>query len=151
MSTPESLWIMRKQFAMQTATVTFLTFFGCLINRTPGRYHFSRKTGQMYMSEVLLGELTCQRHCEITCADLTGFTSGQPTIASTESVPFRLTPNMQHFITRTGIEGVVVACITAIAKSLSAPEFELDGTLHLFVRDEVSSPVLKRSKRYVQY
>jgi transformation/transcription domain-associated protein len=52
-------------------------------------------------------------------------------------VPFRLTPNIQHFIGRTGVEGIMVGCITAIARSLSPPEFELDGTLHLFVRDEL--------------
>ena len=45
---------------------------------------------------------------------------------------------MQHFITRTGIEGVVSACGTAIGRSLIMPEFDLAGTLSLFVRDEVS-------------
>lgn len=56
METPESLWLMRKQFAMQTATVMFLTYVCCLSNRTPSRFHFSRKTGLMYMTEILPGE-----------------------------------------------------------------------------------------------
>ena len=57
MSSPESLWLMRKQFAMQMAAVSFLTYFACLTNRAPPRFHLIRKTGQMHMSEILLGEL----------------------------------------------------------------------------------------------
>ena len=137
METPESLWLMRKQFAMQTATVMFLTYVCCLSNRTPSRFHFSRKTGLMYMTEILPGELA---HALQTVSNLQpAFAPGQPVIASNESVPFRLTPNMQHFITRSGVEGVVSAASTAIARSLTMPEFDLAGTLSLFIRDEVSS------------
>jgi transformation/transcription domain-associated protein len=56
MSNPESLWLMRKQFATQTAALIFLSYFGCLQNRAPNRFHLSRKTGLMYMTEILLGE-----------------------------------------------------------------------------------------------
>ena len=66
------------------------------------------------------------------------FAHGHPIIASQEAVPFRLTPNMQHFITRVGIEGVITAAVTAIGTSLTMPEFDLGGTLSLFIRDEVS-------------
>lgn len=62
---------------------------------------------------------------------------GQPLFHSSEAVPFRLTPNMQHFITRVGVEGVVSAAATAIAHSLTLPEFDLASTLHLFIRDEI--------------
>ncbi|WWC98567.1 hypothetical protein V866_005459 [Kwoniella sp. B9012] len=120
MDTPESLWLMRKQFALQTATTMFLTYVCCLSNRTPSRFYISRKTGLMYMTEIL-----------------PAFAPGQPLIASQEQVPFRLTPNMQNFITRVGIEGVVTAACTAIARCLTQPEFDLSGTLCLFVRDEL--------------
>jgi transformation/transcription domain-associated protein len=56
MSTPESLWLMRKQFAVEMSTLSFLTYFSCLTNRAPPRFHLSRKTGHIYMSEILLGE-----------------------------------------------------------------------------------------------
>ncbi|WWC92285.1 uncharacterized protein L201_007239 [Kwoniella dendrophila CBS 6074] len=120
MDNPESLWLMRKQFALQTATTMFLTYVCCLSNRTPSRFYISRKTGLMYMTEIL-----------------PAFAPGQPLIASQEQVPFRLTPNMQNFITRVGIEGVVTAACTAIARCLTTPEFDLSGTLCLFVRDEL--------------
>ncbi|KAL1410016.1 transcription-associated protein 1 [Vanrija albida] len=120
MADSESLWLMRKQFAMQTAACAFLTYVCCLNNRAPSRFHISRRTGQMYMTEML-----------------PSFTQGQPLFHSPEAVPFRLTPNMQHFITRVGVEGVVSASATAIAHSLTLPEFDLASTLHLFIRDEI--------------
>ena len=47
---------MRKQFAVQTATAMFLTYVCCLSNRAPSRFHLSRKTGLMYMTEILPGQ-----------------------------------------------------------------------------------------------
>lgn len=70
---------------------------------------------------------------------ISAFAPGQPIINSNETVPFRLTPNMQHFITPVGVEGVVSASATAIARSLTMPEFDLGGALSLFIRDEVGS------------
>ena len=40
----------------------------------------------------------------------------------TEAVPFRLTPNLQHFITPVGLEGIFSASLMAIARSLADPE-----------------------------
>ncbi|KAL7422906.1 transcription-associated protein 1 [Cryptotrichosporon argae] len=129
MANPESLWLMRKQFASQTALTAFMTYVFCLNNRAPSRFHLSRKTGQMYMTEVL-----------------PSFAPNEGIFQASEAVPFRLTPNMQHFITRTGIEGVVTATITAVANSLTLPEFDLAGCLHLFIRDEVLSYINMHGK-----
>lgn len=54
--TSESLWLMRKQFAIHAAASMFLTYMCCLHGRAPSRFHLSRKTGSMYMSEILPGE-----------------------------------------------------------------------------------------------
>ncbi|WVN89695.1 uncharacterized protein L203_104925 [Cryptococcus depauperatus CBS 7841] len=116
----ENLWLMRKQFATQTAATMFLTYVCCLSNRTPSRFYISRKTGLMYMSEIL-----------------PAFAMGKPLIASSEAVPFRLTPNMQHFVTRAGVEGLISATCTAMARCLTVPDFDLSGTLCLFIRDEL--------------
>jgi hypothetical protein len=78
------------------------------------------------------------RHRQPADFILLAFAQGQAMISSGETVPFRLTPNMQHFITRVGIEGVVSGCATALSKCLTSPEFDLGGTLSLFIRDEVS-------------
>ena len=54
-----------------------------------------------------------------------------------EAVPFRFTPNIQHFITPVGIEGVFTASLMSIARSLS--ECDLEDYLSIFVRDELIS------------
>lgn len=46
----------------------------------------------------------------------------QPSLALNETVPFRLTPNMQDFITENGMEGLLVTGINAIARCLTEPE-----------------------------
>jgi len=76
--------------------------------------------------------------CGLVANDI-ATSAGSPIITSSEAVPFRLTPNMQHFITKTGVEGIVTAVLTALSKSLTLPEFDLSGTLTIFLRDEVSN------------
>lgn len=74
--------------------------------------------------------------------------------ASSEGVPFRYTPNLQHFVGPIGTEGLLVSGIVSIARALTTPEvtrftptlvylltlhrqFDLDQQLCLFARDEV--------------
>lgn len=68
----------------------------------------------------------------------TAFDTQRPGHKSNDAVPFRLTPNMQHFITPAGIEGLLTSGVMAMARSLSNPEFDLESSLSLFLRDEVS-------------
>lgn len=56
MSGPSELWRMRKQFALQMASVSFMTYIFCLASRLPGRFYLSRSTGQITMSELLPGK-----------------------------------------------------------------------------------------------
>ena len=51
-----------------------------------------------------------------------GHAPGKPEFANTEPVPFRLTPNIQHFITPIGVEGVLVTGIMSIARALTESE-----------------------------
>ena len=53
MRTPDELWRMRKEFALQLAAASFMTYFICLGSRLPSRFHWSRATGQIAMSESL--------------------------------------------------------------------------------------------------
>ncbi|GJE84852.1 phosphatidylinositol kinase family protein [Phanerochaete sordida] len=119
---PTELWRFRKEFTQQIAATCFLTFVLALSSRTPARFHISRASGQVALSEVLPGIPTG---------------APQPVIASPEAVPFRLTPNMQHFIGPVGTEGLLVASIMAMGRCLSEPEYQLEEQLSLFGRDEV--------------
>ncbi|KAG9317678.1 hypothetical protein JVU11DRAFT_1890 [Chiua virens] len=120
MSGPADLWKMRKQFALQIAATSFMTYVFCLTSRSPSRFHVSRSTGRIAMSELLPG------------------VSGQsPVFASNDAVPFRFTPNMQRFLGPIFTEGVLTCGIMVIARCLTEPDFGLEQQLALFARDEV--------------
>jgi transformation/transcription domain-associated protein len=54
------LWRMRKQFASQVASLSFMTYVLCLSSRNPGRFYISRATGLVAMTELLPGEHTLE-------------------------------------------------------------------------------------------
>ena len=41
---------------------------------------------------------------------------------NSEAVPFRLTPNIQHFMTKGGTEGLFTAALLSLAKSMIESE-----------------------------
>ena len=49
----------------------------------------------------------------------------QPVIGSADTVPFRFTPNMQHFMGPIHTEGLLVAGIMAIGRGLTDPDVSL--------------------------
>jgi len=120
MNGPMELWRMRKAFTLQLSAVSFMTYSICITSRQPSRFHISRTTGQIYMSEILPGTSTISH-----------------VFSSNESVPFRFTPNIQQFVTPVGSEALLVPGIVAIARALTKPEYDLDQHLCLFARDEV--------------
>lgn len=126
---PSELWRMRKQFTTQVAATSFMTYVLCLTSRLPTRFHLSRATGQIAMSELL-----------------PGVSSQAPVFATNDVVPFRFTPNMQQFIGPIFQEGVLVTGLMAIGRCLTEPEFELEQHLCLFARDEVMTWLHGRGK-----
>ena len=118
MNNPAELWRMRKQFATQLAATCFMTYILCLTSRLPSRFHLSRATGQIAMSELLPS------------------TSSQaPIFASSDVVPFRLTPSLQRFIGSVFQEGILVPSLMAIGRGLTEPEVgtaPLNHTQHSF-------------------
>ncbi|EGO01921.1 hypothetical protein SERLA73DRAFT_166433 [Serpula lacrymans var. lacrymans S7.3] len=120
MDGPAELWRMRRQFALQLAATSFMTYVFCLTSRAPSRFHLSRATGQIAMSELLPGQA-----------------SQTPVIASNDAVPFRFTPNMQRFLGPIFTEGILTSGIMVIGRCLTEPEFDLEQQLCLFARDEL--------------
>lgn len=53
MKTPSDLFLMRKQFTLQMASVTFISYVAALQQRTLPRFNISKATGLIYMSELL--------------------------------------------------------------------------------------------------
>lgn len=60
MDGPGELWRMRKHFSVQLASVSFMTYVLCITSRQPARFHVSRMTGQISMSEILPGNPDAQ-------------------------------------------------------------------------------------------
>ena len=61
--------------------------------------------------------------------------SGQ--ISLIEIVPFRLTPNIQEFFTKVGIEGPLLSSLVVVSRDLAHGESDLIEYIPLFVRDEL--------------
>lgn len=129
MDGPIELWRMRKQFTLQLAAASYATWVLSISSRNPTRFQVSRSTGLVAMTELL-----------------PGISSQLPVFASTDVVPFRFTPNMQHFVGSTFMEGILAPSIMAIGQSLTDPEFDLDYHLCLFSRDEVAAWLSMRGK-----
>jgi hypothetical protein len=52
-----------------------------------------------------------------------------PILASAETVPFRFTPNMQHFLGPISTEGILTSSLMAIGRCLTDPEVTFKGLL----------------------
>jgi transformation/transcription domain-associated protein len=111
MDTPSDLWRMRKQFTLQLAAACFMTHSFFLTSRLPNRFHISRRTGQIAMSELLPG-----------MGIPTALQNQLPVFASHDVVPFRLTPNLQHFIGDCFTEGILISSMMAMGHALSEPQ-----------------------------
>ncbi|THV08510.1 hypothetical protein K435DRAFT_832965 [Dendrothele bispora CBS 962.96] len=129
MDGPSALWRIRKQFALQVASTSFMTYVAFLGSRHPSRFQFSKTTGMISMSD-LFPSIAAQH----------------PLFAVSDAVPFRFTPAMQHFLGSTAIEGILTSGIMAIGRSLTEPEYPLDQQLCLFVRDEVANWLITRNR-----
>ena len=56
MDNPTELWRMRKQFALQIASSSFMTYVFSLSSRHPSRFQVSRATGLVAMTELSPGK-----------------------------------------------------------------------------------------------
>ncbi len=112
-------WSFRRRFTAQYASFTFISYALAIGHRFPHKIGFSRDAVDL-ISYDLLPALNA---------------SGQLTL--TEAVPFRLTPNLQHFLTEVGIEGPFTSYLMALGQALSGKKQDLADYLSLYVRDEL--------------
>ncbi|KAF2153530.1 hypothetical protein K461DRAFT_321169 [Myriangium duriaei CBS 260.36] len=140
--TYDALWLFRRQFSHQLASLTFLTFTMFITLRYPSKTNISRATGQIWGSELV-----------------PAMAAQHPKFHNPEPVPFRLTPNLQTLMGPIHTEGIFVCALMAIARCLTettsnsnmptpnpgstiAPSdtsgSDLESHLSIFVRDEMS-------------
>jgi transformation/transcription domain-associated protein len=113
---------MRKQFALQIASSSFMTHMFSLSSRHPSRFQISRTTGLIAMTELLPGTDFLNNSYVGSHNFFSGISSSLPLFATTDVVPFRLTPNMQNFLGPIFTEGILTSGIMAIGRSLTEPE-----------------------------
>lgn len=116
-----AFWNFRRKFTSQYASFVFMTYVLAIGHRFPHKIGFNRDTAALITSDLLpaLNQ------------------SGQFTL--TEAVPFRLTPNIQNFLTEAGIEGPFSSSIMALGQALSGKKQDLSDYLTLYIRDEILS------------
>jgi transformation/transcription domain-associated protein len=101
MDSYEELWFLRKRFTAQMACVTFMTYLLSIGQRNPQKFYISVEKGNIWMPELL-----------------SSISQQTLLFTSSEAVPFRLTPNLQHFISPIGLEGVFTSSLVSIADVL---------------------------------
>ncbi|XP_077231461.1 uncharacterized protein LOC143864410 isoform X2 [Tasmannia lanceolata] len=117
------LWAFKKQFAVQLALSSFMSYMLQIGGRTPNKILFAKNTGKIFQTDF---------H---PAYDVNGM------IEFNEPVPFRLTRNMQAFFSHFGVEGLIVSSMCAAAQSVVSPKQSqhLWHQLAMFFRDELLS------------
>lgn len=131
----EDFWLFRKQFTSQYASFIFTTYMMCVNTRQPQKIHVNRGSGSVWTSDML----PCKIASKNASLDTSNGSRPAPLFYNAEMVPFRLTPNIQKLIGKSGLEGILSVYVLVIARALTEPKSDLDQYLTLFVRDEVIS------------
>lgn len=118
---PDQYWLFRQTFARQYAGSVFLAYVMALGHRYPHKISLSRSKATVLNTEILP----------------TLNPNGQITLV--EAVPFRLTPNIQEYMTPVVVEGVFTPAIHSYAEVFYRPDSELCEFLPMIVRDELIS------------
>ncbi|CAL0331914.1 unnamed protein product [Lupinus luteus] len=116
------IWAFKKQFAIQLALSSFISFMLQIGGRSPNKILFAKNTGKIFQTDF---------H---PTYDANG------SIEFNEPVPFRLTRNMQAFFSH-GVEGLIVSSMCAAAQAVASPKQNQHLWHHLamFFRDELLS------------
>lgn len=117
------MWAFKKQFAIQLALSSFMSFMLQIGGRSPNKILFAKNTGKIFQTDF---------H---PAYDANGM------IEFNEPVPFRLTRNLQAFFSHFGVEGLVVSAMCAAAQAVVSPKQSQHLWHHLamFFRDELLS------------
>ncbi|KAL8472429.1 hypothetical protein ACS0TY_029584 [Phlomoides rotata] len=116
-------WAFKKQFAVQLALSSFMSFMLQIGGRSPNKILFAKNTGKIFQT------------------DFHPAYDGNGMIEFNEPVPFRLTRNLQAFFSHFGVEGLIVSSMCAAAQAVVSPKQSQHLWHHLamFFRDELIS------------
>ncbi|KAG9129909.1 hypothetical protein Leryth_007000 [Lithospermum erythrorhizon] len=117
------MWAFKKQFAVQLALSSFVSYMLHIGGRSPNKILFAKNTGKIFQTDF---------H---PAYDQNGM------IEFNEPVPFRLTRNLQAFFSHFGVEGLLVSAMCSAAQAVVSPKQtqHLWHHLAMFFRDELLS------------
>ncbi|KAL7102214.1 hypothetical protein ACP275_08G105000 [Erythranthe tilingii] len=116
-------WAFKKQFAVQLALSSFMSFMLQIGGRSPNKILFAKNTGKIFQTDF---------HPSYDANGMIEFN---------EPVPFRLTRNLQAFFSHFGVEGLIVSAMCAASQAVVSPKQSQHLWHHLamFFRDELIS------------
>ncbi|AET37560.1 histone acetyltransferase TRA1 Ecym_1325 [Eremothecium cymbalariae DBVPG len=135
----EDFWLFRKQFSSQYGAFVFMSYMMSINNRSPHKIFIDEKSGNVHTLEMLPARYHYERVKQFVKSFEASIPNDAPVFHNNETVPFRLTPNIQKLIGESAMEGIFAVNIFAIARALLEPDYELNTYLSLFIRDEVIS------------
>ena len=112
----------RSVFTQQLALHSFLCYIFALPDRSPHKMMFSQSSGEFL-------SLECRP----------GYNVSTGLVEAVEAVPFRLTRNLQTFLTHFSIEGSFAHVMTTAAQCLVNHVELVENQLNLFFRDDLMS------------
>ncbi|CAM8985650.1 unnamed protein product [Rhodiola kirilowii] len=122
------MWAFKKQFAVQLALSSFVSYMLQIGGRSPNKILFAKNTGKIFQTDF---------HPAYDANGIVEFN---------EPVPFRLTRNLQSFFSQFGVEGLIVSAMCAASQAVVSPKQSQHLWHHLamFFRDELLSWSWKR-------
>jgi transformation/transcription domain-associated protein len=120
MNSLEDVWRLRQQFSVQYAMHSFFSYVMFLNSKHPTKWCLSCHSGRVYVAEVT-----------------PSYTPQTLQLESSEPVPFRLTPNFQHFMTPQGIQGLFVPTLMYVGRALAEKGADIESLMCLFMRDDL--------------
>ncbi|AGO14186.1 AaceriAER393Cp [[Ashbya] aceris (nom. inval.)] len=135
----EDFWLFRKSFSSQYGAFIFMTYMMSINNRSPHKIFINEKSGNVHTLEMLPARYLYERVKQFIKSFEASIPGDAPVFHNNETVPFRLTPNIQKLIGESALEGIFAVNLFAIARALLEPDYELNTYLSLFVRDEIIS------------
>ena len=119
---PTDFWTFRRQFTNYLSVNNITQYALCLTSISPENLEITCNTGCFFVPRQTFDLNTKQN---------------PPVLHYSHAVPFRLTPNIAHFINDYNISGPLLSNMIAIIRCYAQAKFGITNLLFVFIRDEL--------------
>ena len=128
-SNATDFWNFRKQFTNHLAVNNITQYAFCFTSISPESLQLTCNTGSFFVSRQTLDLASNQR---------------PPMLNYSHTVPFRITPNITHFIHDYCISGPMLSNMISIIRCFAQPKFGITDLLFVYIRDELMDYYIKQ-------